>query len=85
MHRRRYVRQDSPLWRALHAGVLTSSTLSGALGFYEPAGIARLGLPRHFVSHGPLLAAWRNLRVPQFVPPQPSLAVSLSEAVRLNE
>ena len=52
----RYVRQDSPLWRALHAGILTSGTLNGALGFHEPTAIARLGLPKHFGTHGPLPA-----------------------------
>lgn len=83
MHRRRYVRQDSPLWRALHAGVLTSSTLSGALGFYEPAGVAQLGLPRHMQSRGPLLAAYQNLRAPPHAPPAPP--VSLAEAFRRNE
>ena len=31
----RLVRQDSPLWDALHRGVLTSGSLNAALGFYE--------------------------------------------------
>ena len=65
----RYVRQESPLWSALHNGVLTSSTLNGALGFYEPGAVQRLGLPKHFVRHGALLAAYSNLLQPEYVPP----------------
>ncbi len=65
----RYVRQESPLWSALHNGVLTSSTLNGALGFYEPGAVHRLGLPKHFVRHGALLAAYSNLLQPEYVPP----------------
>lgn len=80
----RYVRQDSPLWRALHAGVLTSSTLNGALGLYEPAAVARLGLPKHFVSHRSLAAAVANLQQPQHEPPPPAHHHSPAEADRLN-
>lgn len=65
----RYVRQESPLWSALHNGVLTSSTLNGALGFYEPGAAQRLGLPIHFIRHGAVLAAYSNLMLPEFVPP----------------
>ncbi len=85
IRRGRYVRQDSHLWRALHAGVLTSSTLNGALGIYEPAAVTRLGLPRHFASHGPLLAAYANLQAGPFVPPPPSPPVSLADARLRNE
>ena len=81
---RRYVRQDSPVWRALHAGVLTSSTLNGALGVHEPSAVAQLGLPKHFVSHGKLLAAAANLCQPQHVPPPPAPLPSLTEAHKLN-
>ncbi|CAL5218524.1 g212 [Coccomyxa viridis] len=70
----RYVRQESPLWSALHNGVLTSSTLNGALGFYEPGAVQRLGLPKHFVRHGALLAAYSNLLQPEYVPPSQSIA-----------
>jgi hypothetical protein len=81
---RRYVRQDSPLWRALHAGVLTSSTLNGALGVHEPSAIAQLGLPKHFASHHSLLAAAANLRQPQHTPPAPAQLLSLADANRSN-
>ena len=65
----RYVRQESPLWSALHSGVITSSTLNGALGFYEPGAAQKLGLPKHFVRHGALLAAYDNLLQPEYIPP----------------
>ena len=65
----RYVRQESPLWSALHNGVLTSSTLNGALGFYEPGAVQRLGLPKHFVRHSALLAAYSNLLQPEYIFP----------------
>lgn len=72
------------MWRALHAGVLTSSTLNGALGVHEPSAVAQLGLPKHFVSHGKLLAAAANLCQPQHVPPPPVPLPSLAEAHQLN-
>jgi hypothetical protein len=72
------------MWRALHAGVLTSSTLNGALGVHEPSAVAQLGLPKHFVSHGKLLAAAANLCHPQHVPPPPAPLPSLAEAHQLN-
>lgn len=65
----RFVRQESPLWAALHNGVLTSGTLNGALGFYEPGAVQRLGLPKHFARHGALQAAYSNLLQPEYVPP----------------
>lgn len=79
----RFVRQDSALWRALHAGVLTSGTLNGALGFNEPTGVARLGLPRNFISHRPLLCAYENLRLPQHRPLRAALPIE--EAAEFNE
>ena len=72
------------MWRALHAGVLTSSTLNGALGVHEPSAVAQLGLPKHFVSHGKLLAAAANLCQPQHVPPPPVPLPSLADAHQLN-
>ena len=65
----RYVRQESPLWSALHNGVLTSSTLNGALGFYEPGAVQQLGLPKHYARHGALMAAYSNLLEPEFTLP----------------
>jgi hypothetical protein len=58
---RRFVRQSSPLWRAHHAGVLTTGVLSGALGFYEEAAAKQLGLPHGRASHQRLLDAWARL------------------------
>jgi hypothetical protein len=84
-HVHRYVRQDSSMWRALHAGVLTSSTLNGALGVHELSAVAQLGLPKHFVSHGKLLAAAANLCQPQHVPPPPVPLPNLAAAHQLNK
>lgn len=64
--------------------MLTSSTLNGALGVHEPAAVAQLGLPKHFVSHGSLLAAAANLRQQQHVHVAPALLPSLAESHRLN-
>lgn len=64
--------------------MLTSSTLNGALGVHEPTAVAQLGLPKHFVSHGSLLAAVANLRQQQHAPPTPAPLPSLAEAHRLN-
>lgn len=52
----RHVRQESALWDALHAGVLTTSCLNGALGFHEPqaakARVRTLSLPPHSLTLG---------------------------------
>lgn len=74
------MRQESPLWAALHRGVLTSGTLNAALGFYEPVAARRLGIPKGFVGHGHLLAAYRNLRLPEYVPPPAAESSALPEA-----
>ena len=58
---RRLVRQDTPLWSALHRGCLTGGHLNAALGFYEPACARKLGMPASFVGHQRLLAAYGNL------------------------
>ena len=58
---RRLVRQDTPLWSALHRGCLTGGHLNAALGFYEPACARKLGMPTSFVGHQRLLAAYGNL------------------------
>jgi len=39
-----HVRQDDPLWSELHAGVLTSRNVMGALGFCEARAARQLGL-----------------------------------------
>ena len=64
----RLVRQDSPLWDALHRGVLTSGSLNAALGFYEPYAAKQLGIPKSFRGHGHLLAAYQNLLLPEYAP-----------------
>lgn len=48
---RRNVRQDTPLWRELHEGVLTTSRMKYALGFAEPRA-ARLLRGKHMVCAG---------------------------------
>ncbi len=64
----RHVRQDSGLWSALHQGVLTTGTLNAALGLYEPFAAQVLGIPKGFVGHGRLLAAYQNLLLAEYVP-----------------
>ncbi|KAK9797824.1 hypothetical protein WJX73_003099 [Symbiochloris irregularis] len=65
----RYVRQDSDLWDALHAGVCTTSCLNGALGFFEPQAAKVLHLPRGYASHSPAMSAYHRLRLPVYTPP----------------
>lgn len=56
-----YVRQDDPLWSELHAGVITSRHLLGALGLCEPRAAAELGLSPAMAGHGQALGAWASL------------------------
>ncbi|KAK9803265.1 hypothetical protein WJX72_002909 [[Myrmecia] bisecta] len=65
----RYIRQDNPLWDALHSGVLTTGILNGTLGFYEQGASKRLGIPWSMVSHAPLLTAYNRLQEPIYTPP----------------
>ena len=65
----RNVRQESDLWDDLHAGVLTTSCLNGALGFYEPAAARQLHLPRGYASHNAAMSAYHRLRLPIYTPP----------------
>ena len=60
----RLVRQATPTWARLHAGVLTSSVLKGFLGFFERGPAALLGLPRGVVGPGPFLQALQVLGEP---------------------
>lgn len=70
----RYLRQESPLWSALHQGLLSGSSINAVLGFYEPQAAKRLGIPRGYVGHGKLLAAYRNLQLPAYVPSPADIA-----------
>ena len=72
---RRLVRQDTPLWCALHRGCLTGGHLNAALGFYEPACAKKLGMPASFVGHQRLLAAYSNL----LLRPHEALSDALAE------
>jgi hypothetical protein len=65
----RHVRQDTPLNKALHAGMLTSGYINAALGFYEPAAARRLGVPTNRVKHSSLLNAVLHLCQPVYQPP----------------
>jgi len=60
----RWVRQDDPLWDALHAGVLTSRSLLGVLGMCEAESAALLGLHPAMASRGAALSAWASLQRP---------------------
>ncbi|PRW39169.1 Restriction endonuclease type II-like [Chlorella sorokiniana] len=57
----RYVRQDDPLWDQLHAGVLTTGLVRGALGLYEKTTAKKLGIPSGRSGHGELLKAYHHL------------------------
>lgn len=64
----RYIRQEDPLWSALHQGVLTTGYLPQTLGFFEPASAHKLGLPKSRVSHRLLLDAYAHLLCPPYRP-----------------
>ena len=70
----RYLRQESPLWSALHQGLLSGSSINAVLGFYEPQAAKRLGIPGGYVGHGKLLSAYRNLQLPAYVPSPADMA-----------
>lgn len=70
----RYLRQETPLWSALHQGLLSGSSINAVLGFYEPLAAKRLGIPRGYVGHGKILSACNNLQLPQYVPSHADLA-----------
>ncbi|GIL83593.1 hypothetical protein Vretifemale_12382, partial [Volvox reticuliferus] len=64
----RYLRQDSPEWRQLHTGILTTGILKEALGLREPMA-ARVVGGRKESCHSPLLAAFQHLQQPPLLPP----------------
>lgn len=70
----RYLRQETPLWSALHQGLLSGSSINAVLGFYEPLAAKRLGIPSGYVGHGKLLSACKNLQLPQYFPSHADLA-----------
>lgn len=51
----RYVRQEHPLWQELHAGVLTTGKLQGALGMQEDYAARIVGSYRVSVLVTPLV------------------------------
>jgi len=57
----KWVRQDDPLWDALHQGVLTTRHLKAVLGFHEPRAAQSLRLAQNMVDHGEALSAFRDL------------------------
>ena len=60
----RYVRQHTELWDELHAGRITTGCLTAALGFREDGVCKTLGMGRRGGGdHGPLLGAYRRLRL----------------------
>ena len=70
----RYLRQETPLWSALHQGLLSGSSINAVLGFYEPLAAKRLGIPSGYVGHGKVLSACKNLQLPLYVPSHADLA-----------
>jgi uncharacterized membrane protein YgcG len=75
-----FVRQDSALWAAAHAGRLTGGALLGALGCREPAHARRLGLPRAAASRAHAAAAAARLREAPFQPPPAHAAADAADA-----
>lgn len=63
----RYVRQGDDLWWDLHAGVLSTSRLAAALGFYERGTAPRLQIPGYLASHEKLVEAWMHLMEPTWM------------------
>ena len=55
-------RQDSWQWDALHSGRLTTSRLSGSLGFYEGNTALLIGVPRSLQSHSKALSSWQEMK-----------------------
>ena len=62
------MRQEDPLWAALHRGVLTTGYLAQTLGFFEPLSARKLGIPKSQVSHRLLLEACARLVLPPHSP-----------------
>ena len=58
----RWIRQEEPLWDAVHEGVLTSRHLISVLGFREPAAARRLGLSRAMESPDAMRHVYEELR-----------------------
>lgn len=54
-------RQDSWQWDALHQGRLTTSSVSGVLGFHEPQSALIISLPRSLTSSGKAASARAKL------------------------
>lgn len=78
----RYVRQHTELWDDLHAGRITTGCLTAALGFQEDGVCKTLGMGRgRGGDHGPLLGAYRRLRLGTM--PTPS-GMSRAEEERAN-
>lgn len=60
----RFFRQDSPQWRALHAGRITTSTFAACLGLYEEKAAQVIGVPPSLRGHGKALDAHARLASP---------------------
>ena len=58
----RWIRQEEPLWDAVHEGVLTSRHLISVLGFREPAAARSLGLSRAMESPDAMRRVYDELR-----------------------
>ena len=77
----RWIRQEEPLWDAVHEGVLTSRHLISVLGFREPAAARSLGLSRAMESPDAMRRVYDELRMAD---PRASAAASELRAERLG-